>query len=287
MRNMKSVHLAFKAFDCHELLCHAVALRAGLYEQKDLAVTLLDSTFIPDQELPENTYSVACGAALAGFLQGGNQRVVFVACDRPMFWVYGRPSLGQLTDLDNARIATFPEAAPPAGLLRKLLADADVSPHLLPCRDDVARLGMLRMGSVDAALLSSLFLPCQVESNELRRLAFVGEMLRLPSTGLAVPGNLFDAAPEQVEDMTGVFQKAMRLVFSEDDLLCEVLRKTFSVPRECLRQAAETVRSCYNPAGHCDAGFVQAAVDNMATALGVESRPATGLYDFRYLEKTD
>ena len=153
---MNTVHLSFKAFDCHELLCHAVAQEAGMYAEKSLSVRLLDSTFTPDEALPEKTFHAACGAALANFLAGKKRNVVFVACDRPMFWLYSRPGMDALADLERARVASFPDAAPPTRFLRKLLSDEGVTPDLLPCRDDVARLGLLRSGSVDAAMLSSL-----------------------------------------------------------------------------------------------------------------------------------
>ena len=84
---MKHIHLAFKAYDVHELLCHAIADATGLYTDAGLAVALIDSTFVPDEALPENTFHAACGAALGSFLAGQRRKVVFVACDKPMFWL--------------------------------------------------------------------------------------------------------------------------------------------------------------------------------------------------------
>jgi hypothetical protein len=90
---MNNVYLAYKAYDIHELLCHAIADAAGLYARAGVSVKLLDATFTPDDALPENTFHAACGAALASFLTGQQRKVVFVACDRPMFWLYGRPGI--------------------------------------------------------------------------------------------------------------------------------------------------------------------------------------------------
>jgi len=280
---MNTVHLSFKAFDCHELLCHAVAQEAGLYAENNLSVRLLDSTFEADEALPDKTFHAACGAALANFLAGKRRHVVFVACDRPMFWLYGRPGMDALADLALARVASFPDAAPPAQFLRKLLSDEGVASDLLPCRDDVARLGLLRSGSVDAALLSSLYLPHELESRSLQTLAFVGENLRLPSTGLAVSGELFDRHPELVAAMVEVFQQAMQAIFEDDQLLRKVLLEIFAMPEPGLQQALQTVRDCYNPQGLSDASLLQTAVDGMAKGMGLDSRPAAELYDFRFL----
>lgn len=281
---MTTVHLSFKAYDCHELLCHAVAQSAGLYADKGLSIELLDSTFVPDEALPENTFQVACGAALANFLAGKERKVVFVACDRPMFWLYARPDIKALGDLAQARVASFPDAAPPARFLRKLLSDEGVASRLLPARDDVARLGLLRSGSVDAALLSSLYLPHELESRGLRRLAFVGESLRLPSTGLAVSGKLFERDSGLVATMVEVFQQAMKAIYNDDQLLCNALAETFAMPEQGLEHALNTVRDCYNLPGFSNEYLLQAAVDGMARATGLMQRPAGELYDFRFVK---
>jgi ABC-type nitrate/sulfonate/bicarbonate transport system substrate-binding protein len=278
---MIPVQLAFKAFDCHELLCHAMAQASGLYAGKGLSVKLVDSTFVPDEALPERSFHVACGAALASFMAGNDRKVVFVACDRPMFWLYGRPGINTLTDLAGACVASFPDAAPPARFLHKLLSDAGVVSDIQPCRDDVARLGLLRSGSVDAALLSSLVLPHELESHDLQTLAFVGDNLRLPSTGLATSGDLLEKAPELVAVMVGVFQQAMRAIFDDDLLLSKVLVNTFAMPEQGLEHALQTVRACYNPSGVSDESRLQSAVDAMAQAMGLKSRPARELYEFR------
>jgi len=279
------VQLAFKAFDCHELLCHAVATESGLYREAGLNVRLIDSTFIPDDAFEEPTFHAACGAALAGFLQGRALRVVFVACSRPMFWLYARPGIAAPADLQGARIASFPDHAPPAAFLRGRLADEDVHAELLACRDDAARLGLLRSGSVDAALVSSAYLPHQLEAENLFPLLFIGDALRLPSTGLAVTRELIETAPEKIAAMVRVYRQASERIFSDDLLLETVLKRTFSISAADSGEAARTVRSCYVRGGRCNMALLEAAVDEMARALGVGSRSAEDFYDFRFLDQ--
>jgi len=281
------VQLAFKAFDCHELLCHAVATESGLYREAGLGVRLIDSTFIPDDAFEESTFHAACGAALAGFLQGRALRVVFVACSRPMFWLYARHGIAAPADLQGARIASFPDHAPPAAFLRGCLADEGVHAKLLPCRDDAARLGLLRSGSVDAALISSAYLPHELEAENLLPLVFIGDTLRLPSTGLAVADELIVKAPELVATMVTVYRQATEQIFSDDQLLESVLEKTFSISAANSGEAVRSVRSCYVRGGRCDGASLQQAVDNMARMLGVASRSAADFYDFRFLDQAN
>ena len=281
---MKNIHLAFKAYDVHELLCHAIAESAGLYQDAGLSVTLLDTTFVPDEALPENTFHAACGAALASFLKGEKRKVVFVACDKPMFWLYGRQGVENLEQLTQARVATFPDDAPPAHFLRKFLFDAGIAPGLLPSRDDTARLALLTSGSVDAALLSSLYLPHEVESRGPQRLAFMGDSLRLPSTGLAVSSELDDEQPELVAQMVKIYQEAMKYVHDDDQVLCAVLRDAFGMPVDALAESMELVRDCYNPFGYSYDSLLQSAVDNMSAGMGLAPRSPGDLYEFKYIK---
>ena len=282
---MNQIHLGFKAFDVHELLCHGLAEAAGLYADAGLSVKLLDTTYLPDEALPENTFHASCGAALASFLRGEQHKVVFVACDRPMFWLYGRVGIDSITQLSQARVATFPDAAPPSRFLRKLLQDAGVSPGLLPSRDNTARLALLTSGSVDAGLLSSLYLPHEVEARGPRALAFVGDTLRLPSTGLAVSSEMYEEQPQLVATMVRIYQEAMKTVFDDDQtLLREVLVATFDQPAEGLEQAVEVIRECYNPFGYSYESLLQSAIDSMAASMGLASRPSQELYEFKYIK---
>jgi hypothetical protein len=282
---MTNVCLAYKAYDIHELLCHAIADAAGLYASAGLSVTLLDSTFTPDDAFPENTFHAACGAAMASFLAGEQRKVVFVACDRPMFWLYGRAGIDAVTQLARARVATFPDVAPPSKLLQKFLHESGVAPGLLPCRDDTSRLGLLSCSSVDGALISSNYLPHEVEARGAGMLAFLGDSLRLPSTGLAVASELQRANPQLVARMVNVYQQAMKRVFDQDQsILRGVLQASFAKGPDGLDSAIQVIRHCYNPSGVSEDNVLQGAIDGLAAGMGLASRPYGELYDFEYIE---
>jgi len=282
---MTEVYLAYKAYDIHELLCHAIADAAGLYASAGLSVKLLDSTFTPDEALPENTFHAACGAALASFLAGQQRKVVFVACDRPMFWLYGRAGINSLAKLGQGSVATFPDVAPPSKFLQKFLREAGLTPDLLPCRDDTSRLGLLASCSVDGALISSNYLPHEVESRGARQLAFLGDSLRLPSTGLAVSNELHQSNSQLVASMVKVYQEAMKMVFDDDTtVLRAVLQQAFDKKADGLERAVKVIRHCYNPFGYSYESVLQDAVDGLAAGMGLATRSSAELYEFKYIK---
>lgn len=279
---MNTVYIGFKAYDVHELLCHAVATVGGYYAQESLAIKLIDTTFIPDDALPENSLSVACGEALSSFLSGAKRKVVFVACDRPMFWLYSRSGINTMEELNQGSVATFPDSAPPSNFLKKLLQDGGVAPGLLPSRDDVARLGLLNSNSVDGALLSAHFLPSEVERTGATQLAFVGDSLRLPTTGLVASGDCYDEQSEMITTMVRVYRRAMNAIFDDDQsLLRAALAQCFGKNEEYLSQAVAVIRACYNPFGYSYDSILQPAADAMAVGMGLATRDCSELYQFQ------
>ena len=279
-------HLAFKAYDAHELACHFVARYAGLYGQHGLEPTLVDSTFSSSDELPEPYFSVACGAAAADFLHGRDVRVVFVASRRPMFWLYVGPDVQELQGLSGQTIAGYPENAPPAAFLESLWSGHGHEPgelHVVPARDDIARLGMLADGSARGAVLSSA-----IPGDVMMRLGFVplmffGDEVSLATTGLAAPGKLCEANPELVRAVCACYRQAIALVHADADVLQSALASA-SVPlwREAPALVA-AVRRSYTADGSWPLDDLAPGLDAMAAALGVRPRPAGELYDFSFL----
>ena len=53
---------------------------------------------------------------------------------------------------------------------------------------------------------------------------------------------------------------------------------------ESLSQAIKTIRQCYNPFGFSYENLLQDAVDCMAGGLGLNSRPAAELYEFKFIK---
>jgi hypothetical protein len=123
-----------------------------------------------------------------------------------------------------------------------------------------------------------------VEARGARLLAFLGDTLRLPSTGLAVTAEMHHANPELVAGMVGVYRRAMDRIFDDDQAALQtVLRDVFNQPAEHLDQAVQLIRHCYNPAGHSHESLLQDAIDGFSAGLGTETRAAAELYDFQYL----
>jgi hypothetical protein len=268
---VKKVQLGFKAFDLHELACHFVAEAAGFYAERGLHVSLLDTRLVPDSELPKNLFSAACGSALFRWLRGEKLKVVLVAAERPMFWLYAHSDVTGLGDLEGRPVATYPDAAPPAQFLRIILNESGVQTgrdvSLIPVRDDGGRLQLLRSGQAAAALISSAMLPSQVEALGFRQLLCVGDRLRLPTTGLAVGSDTFRRYPDTVDAMCDSHRSALRLVHGDEPALRRALRDSGLVDVRHLDNACELLQEFFTTDGRVPAAGIFDGVRCIADSL--------------------
>jgi ABC-type nitrate/sulfonate/bicarbonate transport system substrate-binding protein len=270
---MTAITLGFKAFDAHELLCHFVAVKAGLYQKQNLQVELADITFMPETELPRQWFQASCGAALASAVKGIPQRVVFVATDQPMFWMVADRSIKTVGELKNKRIASFPAVAPPHHLANIILARAglaaaeDVSLHC--ARDDIARLGLLKCSHVDAAVISSAMAPAKLAALGFNILCFFGDQIRIPTTGLAIDQRSLEREFDLVQLMVEVHKESLHLIHHDLILLGQVLQEYFDVANEHTDATARLYQSCYTQDGRTTADIAQAAINSLAKSLNL------------------
>jgi ABC-type nitrate/sulfonate/bicarbonate transport system substrate-binding protein len=287
---MTTVHLGFKAFDLHELACHFIARHTGIYSAHGLDVRLLDTSFIPDDQLPPRMFQVACGAALISWLQGARTKVVFVACDRPMFWLIARPEITAPEQLAGRSIAGFPPGSPPAQLLRLILRarglSGDGGPTVVAARDDTARLGLLTGGDVQAAVVSSAVLPGRIRRRGLSVVQFFGVALRLPTTGLAVRESLLLAEPALAQVMCRCFRESLQMLRLNDDLVRAALGEFLECSGAESGEAVELLRGCYTADGRSTGSIQAQAIESMRWALGNGTAlPDRDLYDYAALER--
>lgn len=280
---MAEFSLAFMACDAHELACHCVAQHAGLYRRHGLEPRLVDAGFGIEQ-LPEKTLHAACGAALLRWLNGSAEKVVFVAAARPMFWLHAAPEIEELGDLAGQAIAGYPRSAPPALLLDAWLTQrlADPAPIVLPARDDIARFGLLRDGSVVAALCSSALPPAAVRAAGFESRAFFGDEFTVATTGLAASTTLCEQEPELLRATCACFADALALLHDDDELLQRALAARLPTIGAGPASLLAPLRRCYTRTGRADQASLDAGIA-LFRGVAKAAPPANALYDFSYL----
>ncbi|MDJ0927345.1 MAG: ABC transporter substrate-binding protein [Gammaproteobacteria bacterium] len=281
------VTLGFKAFDIHELACHAIAEEAGLYERSGLAPQLADIRSSVGNQLPDDGLQVACGAALAAWLSGADARVVFVASERPMFWLYADESVSDWDALRGATVAGYPEAAPPAMFFGRILQDhgldrADVA--ITPAPSDTDRLAMLFDGKAQGALVSSATPGTELASQGLWPLCFFGDELQVATTGLAATAEFCAREPQLVRELCACFADALDIIHGDPVRAAAILRAS-ELPGDATGEwSAGILARCYTRDGRISSAAAENGAAVLAHALQIENPPPVSeLYDLSYL----
>ena len=281
---MKTVECGIKAFDVHELLCHFVAKRGGFYAAADLDVKLVDTTFTPDEKLPDaNYFQVACAAALLS--RNVRFRIFLAAVARPMFWLYAAEGIKSVEQLAGKRIATFPPQAPPYWfnriIVRKHGMDPDTDVELTPARDDAIRLGLLREGAVDAALISSAFSPVAIQRLGLNLLTMLGDELTVVTSGIATTEKIASEDPELVEGLVDVYRQSLAVIQASPAEIHSILKDVMSISHEDAVKTYELILPCYTTNGYIEPEILQAGLNCLSNEQGAgDLINADGLYDF-------
>lgn len=281
---MKTIKCGIKAFDIHELLCHFVAVRCGFYESAGLDVRLADTSFTPDDRLPEaNYFQVACAAALLS--RNVRFRVFLAAVARPMFWLYAAEGIKSVEQLAGKRIATFPPQAPPYWFNRIILRKHGLDPGnnvmLKPARDDAIRLGLLREGAVDAALISSAFSPVAIQRLGLNLLTMLGDELTVVTSGIATTEKIASEDPELVEGLVDVYRQSLAVIQASPAEIHSILEDKMSISHEDAVKTYELILPCYTTDGYIEPEILQAGLNCLSNEQGAgDLINADGLYDF-------
>ena len=274
---MSTIRIGFKAFDAHELLCHFVAVTAGLYAKENIDVELIDITFVAEADLPKDIFQASCGAALSSALRGIPQRIIVVATDRPMFWIYSSNKISSLEDLQGSRIATFPAIAPPHHLANIILGkhgiDVEQEMKLLPARDDAARFGLLGAAYVDAAVLSSALSPVQIEEKGFNNLCFFGDEIRIPTTGLSVDQSFIEKKPELIRTIVSIYKNSLSIIASDPALVTSVLQDYFNMEDTYSKKTAELFAPCFTANGVTSETIAQTAIASLCKSLSISTVP--------------
>jgi ABC-type nitrate/sulfonate/bicarbonate transport system substrate-binding protein len=287
---MTDVECGIKAHDVHELYCHFLAERLGYYADEGLRVRVIDVTFTPDEKLPQRSYfQVACGAAYLGRREGFPFKVVLAAATRPMFWLHARPEIETIEELRGKRVATYPPVAPPHWfnrvLLRKHGIDPDHDLEFWPCRDDIIRLGLLRGGDVDAALLSSATSPVAVQRLGFRTLALSGDEVRFVTTGVATFESIITEERPLVDAVVRSHRRALQAIHEQPDEAVAVLAEQLRESDEVARETFELLRHCFTTDGVAEPAVLESALSDLGGELPpAEDVKPSDLYDFSLLD---
>ena len=281
---MHTIDLAYVGRGIHEELIAHVADQEGYFADEGVHVAIHDGTGWDEDRL-RSCATIGLGRAALSRLTDGTQWTVHcVNTHRPLFWFLGNDRVESMADLRGRRLAVH---AAPGCFARIMLRrhgldpDRDVDCLARHPGDYQMDLRHLRDGTIDAAYVGSTLGPEQVAEEEgFHVLAWVGDDFQIPTAGIAADSAQIPADNPALQALVAANQRALKTVADQPDLAIKYLASFLNrmTSDEVQRYYERYIGPYFTADGRVEFDTAQAAIDAVATELGVASVPADEIY---------
>jgi ABC-type nitrate/sulfonate/bicarbonate transport system substrate-binding protein len=284
---MHTIDLAYVGRGIHEELIAHVADQEGYFADEGVHVAIHDGTGWDEDRL-RSCATIGLGRAALSRLTDGIQWTAHsVNTHRPLFWFLGNDRVKSMADLRGRRLAVHAAHTAPGCFARIVLRrhgldpDRDVDCLARHPGDYQMDLRHLRDGTIDAAYVGSTLGPEQVAEEEgFHVLAWVGDDFQIPTVGIAADSAQIPADSPALQALVAANQRALKTVADQPDLAIKYLASFLNrmTSDEVQRYYERYIGPYFTADGRVEFDTAQAAIDAVATELGVASVPADEIY---------
>ncbi len=274
-------------------VAHYVAEEKGYYRDEGLAVRLiLMSTPTAARALIAGNaeFTGVSGGLLPAVVGGAPLRFVFSAFYRPMFWLYSRPNIRDVTALKGKKVAVSGLGSGPATLLLEHLKK-----HGLDGGRDLTILSMgitstcfaaLVNGSVDAAVLIPPFTFMAEEGGFRELVSFIKEDFVELQGSIILREELLKAEPLLVEKFIRGTLKGLRYARGNRAATIPILARNVGTRQDLAAKDYDGGRPAMTADGTVDERMQRSYLELGLRRLGVKDDPSPErIFDFSLAKK--
>ncbi|OBF28192.1 nitrate ABC transporter substrate-binding protein [Mycobacterium sp. ACS1612] len=284
---MHTIDLAYVGRGIHEELIAHVADQEGFFADEGIHVAIHDGTGWSEERL-RSYVTIGLGrATLSRLTDRTPWRVHCVNTHQPLFWFLGNGDTTSMADLRGRRLAVHAAHTAPGCFARIVLRRNGLDPDRdLECvsrhpGDYQMDLRRLRDGSIVAAYVGSTLGPEQVAAEEgFNVLAWVGDHFQIPTVGIAADATRFPAEDTALQALVRANRRALAAIASRTDMAVDYIASFLNRMTRDEVQAYYTryIGPYFTADGRVDLDIARAAIDVVATELGVPSADAEEIY---------
>jgi NitT/TauT family transport system substrate-binding protein len=269
----------------------AVAKDQGLFQKEGLNVeTVLMPAALNIRVLlsGEIQYATTVGSAVVAAVRGINTRVVMCFVDRPLIDLVASPEVRSIADLKGKILGISSRGGLHDVSMRSILAQSGIDHSqvtLLTVGTQGSMFGALKAGRISAGLLNPPHNFIAYREG-LKHLAFAGNHVRLPSTGLVTMKETLERSPEQVRRLMRALTAARAFARENKPATVGILKRFLRVDDEdMISKIYDYHRQAETLDGRIDAALAAETVRDTRQADGItRDIPVNQVFDFSYLD---
>lgn len=272
----------------------AVAKQQGFFQKEGLNVDIImmpASLNIKVLLSGEIQYATTVGSAVVAAVRGINTRVVMCFVDRPLLDLVATPDIRSLSDLRGKLLGISSRGGLHDVSMRAILTQSGIDPAqttLLVVGTQGSMLAALKAGRISAGMLN----PPQnfiAYREGLKHLAFAGNYVRLPSTGLVTLKDTLEHSPDQVRRMIRALTRARTFARENKAATVTILKRFLRMDDEDLAaKIYDYHKRAETPDGKIDAALASETIRDTRQAEGITREiPVNQVFDFSYVDSAN
>jgi NitT/TauT family transport system substrate-binding protein len=267
-----------------------VAKDAGFFQQEGFTVELVVIPAAMNIKVllsGEIQYATTVGSAVVAAVRGINVRTAMVFVDKPLLDLVGAPGVSSIQELNGKAVGISSRGGLHDVSMRRILSGSGVDPAqvtVLTVGGQGAMFAAVKTGRIAAGLLNPPF-NFLSHREGMKSLAFAGNFVRLPSTGIVTLAETLERSPEQARRVTRALARARTFAMDNKAKVMPILKRNLRIDdEELLSRIYDYHRRVETRDGKIDANLMAEVIrDTRQTENISKEIPLNLVFDFSYL----
>jgi NitT/TauT family transport system substrate-binding protein len=267
-----------------------VAKDAGFFQQEGFTVELVVIPAAMNIKVllsGEIQYATTVGSAVVAAVRGINVRTAMVFVDKPLLDLVGAPGVSSIQELKGKPVGISSRGGLHDVSMRRILSGSGIDPAqvtVLTVGGQGAMFAAVKTGRIAAGLLNPPF-NFLSHREGMKSLAFAGNFVRLPSTGIVTLAETLERSPEQARRVTRALARARTFAVDNKAKVMPILKRNLRIDdEELLSRIYDYHRQVETRDGKIDANLMAEVIrDTRQTENISKEIPLNLVFDFSYL----
>jgi ABC-type nitrate/sulfonate/bicarbonate transport system substrate-binding protein len=267
-----------------------VAKDAGFFQQEGFNVELVVMAAAMNIKVllsGDIQYATTLGSAVVASLRGINVRTAMVFVDKPLLDLIGAPGVNSIQELKGKPVGISSRGGLHDVSMRRILSGSNLDPAqvaILTVGGQGAMFAAVKSGRIAAGLLNPPF-NFMANREGMKSLAFAGNFLRLPSTGIATLTDVLERSPDQTRRLLRALTRARTFAKENKGRVVTILKRNLRLDDEDLvSRIYDYHRQVETADGRIDSNLMAEVIRDTRQTEGITKEIATSqVFDFSYL----